>query len=222
MLQNSFISEIQSQRESTRLIFPHKTGTGWRKTDYDKAIDALHVFAPIYLAVKNGSLEQKQIQDSFFKGISDPITYRHSWKADRFWSVDAWDTYIKDGRSTNNGLVSEHVVPRSVALHHSLSQPTLEEALRELWNLSFACVITREEDQRLTKLNLKSKGYPSNPWLRYKEANIKILNVQHPPETFFLSPEEEQQLATIGILAEHKDNICQCKYCASIEKNVAS
>lgn len=211
---DTLIEPFVQERHASQRVFPYPTGTGQKPKDFDKAIDALHVFAAIYDAVRNGRLLAEKVTDIFFKSISDSITYRHSWKCGKFWSVDAWSRYMADKRSTKNDLISEHVVPRPVALRHALSMPTLQQALQAVWELSFECVITKEEDTRLNAKKLKSVGYPDDPWQRYKAADIKILDIEHPRGQFFLNEIERATLATSGILQRYGDAACGCPRCA--------
>lgn len=205
---------FEQERNASRRVFPYKTGTRQKPADFDKAIDALHVFAAIYDAVRHGHLSPEKVTTTFFQGISDSITYRHSWKCGKFWSVEAWNRYLSDKRSTKNNIISEHVVPRPVALRHALSMPTLQQALHAVWELSFECLITREEDQRLTSTKLKSVGYPEDPWQRYKEADIKILDIEHPRGQRFLNEAERATLTQLGILQSYGDAPCACTHCA--------
>lgn len=194
-------------------VFPFIPGTKFKPADYGHAETALKIFGTLWQAVKNGELTEKDIQKLFFKSISDPITYRESWKCGKFWSVAAWERACADGGTNKNGLVSEHVLPRQVALQHSLTLDTLDKAKNFICEMSFECVITKEENKKLDGNGLKKVGFPDNPWKRYQNVGIKILDVQHPRGTHFLNCDDQATLEQLGLLVKHLPQNCDCHHC---------
>lgn len=174
--------------------FPFRAGTGFKPGDMLRARDALEVFGVLWDAHQNGILERRHLQPVFFRSVSDQITYRESWKRGKFWSVDAWQAALTAGNT--NDLVSEHVLPRSQALAHALSIGNREAALQFVWDASFECVVTKEEDSRLPR----ASGYPEDPWKRYAEASIMIFDVEHPRGVRFLDDADRAALIRHGIL----------------------
>jgi hypothetical protein len=181
--------------------FPFKAGTGFKIGDTKKADSALKVFEVLWKAFQDKHIAEEDIKHIFFYSISNQITYRESWKCGKFWSVKAWKQACE--KLNTKGLLSEHVVPRSVVLNHALKRSNLADALDSVQKYSFDCVITKEEDKELTRKKLKSSTPNlSNPWERYKMANIKVLNVQYPPGKFFLDQEDRKMLEELNILVE--------------------
>lgn len=83
---------------------------------------------------------------------------------------------------------------------------TFEEAKAFIVNVSFVCVITKEENARLNAAGLAS-SHPDveDPWLRYSSLDepIKLLNVPG-----FLSEEEQDILRRHQILVDIGDLPC--------------
>ncbi|HZW13814.1 MAG TPA: hypothetical protein VFF81_11560 [Noviherbaspirillum sp.] len=207
------LSDIATNRKTTPpRVFPFVAGTNFKPSDYRHAETALRIFGVLWSAVKAGELSGNDIQKVFFDSISDPITYRESWKCGKFWSVAAWEKACADGITNKNGLISEHVLPRRVALEHALALPTVEEAKQFIWNASFECVITEKENAVLNQNGLQSKGFPTDPWERYRRAGIRVLDVQHPVGTHFLSDADRSAIGD-EILVAHHPSICSCKHC---------
>lgn len=173
--------------------FPFRSGTGFKAGDMQRAKDALAVFGVLWDAHHQGVLSQRQLQPVFFRSVSDQITYRESWKCGKFWTVDAWQAALTTGNT--NKLVSEHVLPRSVTLAHALTLPK-DEAAQFVWENSFECVVTEEENARLPR----TKGYPDDPWKRYAESEIMILDIEHPIGVWFLDDGDRTALKRHGVL----------------------
>jgi hypothetical protein len=119
------------------------------------------------------------------------------WKllGQRYWSVDAWLAWraklldtppsrrfnARDGlphgrtfpkRSTDHerGLVSEHVIPKTVIQQRLLvDRPEVETWLSR----NLCCVVTRAQDRRLAA---SSHPDPADPWLRYRHTDIVLLH----------------------------------------------
>jgi hypothetical protein len=139
------------------------------------------------------------------------------WKllGQRYWSVSAWlawrakyldtpparrlnardtrphlRTFPKRGTDHENGLVSEHVIPKAVIKERLLRSP----AEIERWlNRNLCCVVTRGEDRRLAT---SSHPDPADPWLRYRGAGIVLL---HNPDW---TEAEIEPLLRHGLLSE--------------------
>jgi hypothetical protein len=158
-----------------------------------RANDAWEVFSVLHGAFKQGRVTEEQLKPLFFRSTSDLISYCEGWKAGKFWSREAWRTAKDNGHT--NGLVSEHVLPRSVTLRHAL-ELNLDAAKQFVWENSFECVITRKEDRRLKS----DHANPHDPWERYAKANIRILDVYYPSGISFLSKKDREALDRHGIL----------------------
>lgn len=174
--------------------FPFRPGAKPGSGNMRRAEDALAVFEVLHGAYQDGRLTFEQLQPLFFRSTSDLITYREGWKAGKFWSRAAWRAACKNGNT--NGLVSEHVLPRSVALEHALALP-IEQAKQFVWANSFECVITRDEDKRV---NTVKEKYPHDPWTRYSQAGVKILDVHYPSGKPFLEDSDRHLLRRHRIL----------------------
>jgi hypothetical protein len=94
------------------------------------------------------------------------------------WSTRALRSFAKYGRvEMRNGVADalrhEHVVPRDVIAGEllALAEPT-EPTVREvLERRGIACVVTVEEDRRLTARAFD----PADPWRRYAEAGVEVV-----------------------------------------------
>lgn len=73
-------------------------------------------------------------------------------------------------------LIWEHVVPFNVIVDKFLENPTKENYLN-LLNLGVVCIITKDEDKKLSKLSDKMPGNwdGKDIWARYKESKIEIV-----------------------------------------------
>ncbi|MFT3857508.1 MAG: hypothetical protein QM742_08435 [Aquabacterium sp.] len=176
--------------------FPFKPGALPTKGHERRADDALIVFSVLHEAVKAGRLTFEQLQPLFFRSTSDLVTYREGWKAGKFWSRDAWQTAVRNKHT--NGLISEHVLPRSAALKHALKLD-IDEALAFVKAKSFECVVTKAENKAL---NAVKAAFPDDPWRRYALAGIKVLDVRGPNGVSFLDETDRAELSRHGILVE--------------------
>lgn len=175
-----------------RPTFPFRPGKMPGRGNMPAAKNALHVFAVLHEAHATGRLSLEHLKPLFLRSTSDLITYRAGWKAGKFWSVGAWAQAVEQGHT--NGLVSEHVLSRLLALRTALQLP-LDDALRFVWEASFECVVTNEGNRRLPG----DKGYPDGPWRRYAEAKVHVIDAQH-DGLFFLCDEDREPLRRHGIL----------------------
>jgi hypothetical protein len=195
--------------------FPFKAGTNYKNSDESHAISSLKIFRVLWQAVKDGSLTLDDIGDIYFYSISKTITYRDSWKRGKFWSENAWIASKKHGTTSHLGLKSEHVLPRRAVLEYALTLSSVEEAILFVEAMSFDCIVTTEENNVLTKNGLNSKGFATDPWLRYKGTGIKILNIQHPFGFKFLNEIDVETLKRHDLLSntiEDSKN-CMCELC---------
>lgn len=173
--------------------FPFTPGKRPGPGNLTAAQDALSVFDVLHEACSAGRVSVKQLHHLFFRSTSDLISYREGWKAGKFWSVEAWRKAVEQ-RNTN-GLISEHVLPRSVVLETAVEMP-LEQARKYIWDMSFECVVTRPENKKLPR----KKGYPDDPWRRYAEAGIRVLDVTYEGVPL-LTDDDREVLMRHGILA---------------------
>ncbi|HDR9250816.1 hypothetical protein WI93_24670 [Burkholderia vietnamiensis] len=169
-----------------------------------KADSALTVFEALWDAYQRKTLKAEDIQNTFFDSISDLISYRDGWKCGRYWSVDAWEKARLANGVTHNKLLAEHVLPRSAALFHALELPK-EAAKKFVWDKSFYCTITEDEDGRLNKAGLKDQGNPVDPWQRYAKVNIVILDAEDQAGRKFIPDVERAHLKQLGILHPWED-----------------
>lgn len=105
-----------------------------------------------------------------------------------FWSTKAIDLYNSNisGRSKLDGLVHEHVYPRNLIEEMVMQAKNKEEIFQILNTYAFAVIITKLEDECLTKRGLKSKlpdGKANSIKLidilsRYIDAGIEIAIVE--------------------------------------------
>lgn len=174
--------------------FPFRPGAKPGGGNLQRAQDALLIFELLHEAYQNKKLTFEQISPLFFRSTSDLISYREGWKAGKFWSCQAWD--VACGQGHTNKLVSEHVLPRSDTLKHALSL-LIDPAKDFVWNNSFECVITKDEDRLVNR----HAGNATDPWKRYAEAGVKVKDVQWPHGVFFLDKSDRALLQSHSILA---------------------
>jgi hypothetical protein len=194
----------------TRNTFPFYVRPHWLPSParLRKANAASAVFGALYDAHKTNVLAASDIQDTFFASISDLISYRDGWHCGRYWSVNAWNTARTVNGVSKAGLIAEHVLPRSVALNYALTQDRAQ-ALDFVWEQSFYCMITKDEDQLLRTAGLHALGYPADPWERYAEANrhhaasgqIQILDAEDRNGNKLISSSVRSRLLALGLLA---------------------
>ncbi|MGF6570044.1 hypothetical protein ABH945_002155 [Paraburkholderia sp. GAS333] len=194
-------SDINSRRIRQ---FPFVAGTKFKETDWRQAEKSLKVFMVLWDGVKGGTLTVDDIRHSFFYSTSDTISYRESWKCGQYWSVAAWELACKQGNT--KALISEHVLPREAMLQHLFSDhvSTANEAAAYLWENSFVCVITKEENKRLNKAKLAKEGFPLDPWKRYSgeclDDPILVLDAEFPPGNRLMSDVERVPLEQKNLL----------------------
>jgi hypothetical protein len=180
----------------SRRVFPFRPGARPGTGHAPRAKGALNVFRVLHGAYKAGEVTLDELQPLFFRSTSDLISYREGWKAGKFWSEQAWIAACTSGNT--NGLVSEHVLPRSKTLEHALQLP-VEEALDFIWEMSFECVVTKSENGRANKAEHDVR----DPWLRYRHADIQVLDICDPTGVFFLSNADRQPLVRHGLLVPY-------------------
>ncbi|KXU87142.1 hypothetical protein CR51_36015 [Caballeronia megalochromosomata] len=167
----------------------------------NKAESAHRIFKELWRGHQDHKLSARDIQDTFFQGISDLISYREGWHSGRYWSVNAWETARKSNAVTNNGLIAEHVLPRTCALGHALQLD--EQAAGDfVWKSSFYCMITEDENKALTRAGRAAAGSPDNPWERYKhdDFRIMILDVKDGAGNTLIPEAERDNLNELGLL----------------------
>lgn len=190
--------------------FPFAAGTGFRNSDWEKALQSLRFFKVVWEAVKADKLQIDDIRYAFGKSTSDAISYRESWKCGQFWSVAAWEKACENKTTAYLDLICEHVLPREEMmqhLFHSADINTVDKAAAYLWENSFVCVITKQENSRLTRAGYAKNGFVDDPWLRYSaktlEEPILVLDAECPPGTPLMSASERAKLQGLGLL-QHK------------------
>jgi hypothetical protein len=206
----------EAEAELVQATFPFDIRREWlpgdvkkRKVDdasMRKAYAARRVFEELWRGYREGRLTPQDIQDTFFKGTSDLITYRESWHAGRYWTVKAWEVARATNAVTKNGLKAEHVLPRTAALNHALGLEAQSEAGDFVWNASFYCMVTDEENDTLTRAGLAAEGNVDNPWERYSHngSRIMILDVEDARGRRLIPHAEREKLKELKILAPWK------------------
>lgn len=184
--------------------FPFEAGSGYRATDSLLARNALDVFEVLWSAARAGQLTREHLQPVFYRAVCEFVTNEEGWKRGRFWSVEAWKRAVDAGRTGNQRLVHEHVLPRSALLAHLLEVcQTKEEAIAFLKDNAFCCVVTKEENAPLPL----HKGFPDDPWRRYAlpGKRIAILDVEYPPGKHFLTDADRAMLRRHDLLVAWAD-----------------
>ena len=173
---------------------------------------ALKVFAVLHAAHRGPEgLELDDLLPLFFRSSSDLITYREGWKAGRFWSVKAFEKAVLAREKHTNGLISEHVMPRSQALIRALAIEDAEKAVEFVWNNSFECVVTADENKELTGLDQKRPRrepwvFEKGPWQRYSGTSIRILDVTCNGQAW-LTQENREALQGLDLIAKWDESI---------------
>ncbi len=102
----------------------------------------------------------------------------------RWWSQAAIDARARDPKAK---LIHEHVVPRKVLAQRlvRLNPITPDAVFDLLTRFAIACIVTPEEDARLSKGTRTRMPEPfddpahpdyDNPWLRYRLAGITVVD----------------------------------------------
>ncbi|MBW4490932.1 MAG: hypothetical protein KME12_24465 [Trichocoleus desertorum ATA4-8-CV12] len=187
--------------------FPFNPGTFGSAGSWEAAVRALKVFAVLHAAHRGPEgLEVEDLLPLFFRSSSDLITYREGWKAGRFWSVKAFLKAVHEREKHTNGLISEHVMPRSQTLRRALAMEDIQQAVEFVWDMSFECVVTADENNELTRRDKKRPRdtiwvFENGPWERYAGTNIQILDVECNGQKW-LSDEDRESLRRLKLLAE--------------------
>jgi hypothetical protein len=184
---------VEHESETSARTFPFRCGKKPGAGSGLRAIHALEVFEPLHAACRAGRLTFQHLQPLFYRSTSDLITYREGWKAGRYWSQDAWASAKLNGNT--NGLISEHVLPRSCTLRHALEIPSWDEAKQFIWTNSFECVITKREN---TEVHPRP-GDVNDPWSRYAGSSVQIIDVS-PSDEVFLTRGDRAVLRRHGLL----------------------
>ncbi len=186
--------------------FPFKPGKSVGDGSWQAAARALKVFAVLHAAHHgNEGIEFEDLQPLFFRSSSDLITYREGWKAGRFWSVEAFKVAVSAPERHTNGLISEHVMPRSQTLMRALKIEDVGLAAEFVWNNSFECVVTAKENDELTRRDAKRPKrdiwvFENGPWERYKGTGICILDVECNGHKW-LTQQDRDVLSKLDLLA---------------------
>lgn len=108
----------------------------------------------------------------------------------RFWSRDAFDIYSNRQKGENwwKELRHEHIVPKNIFVDSILKNPDVDpEVLRTHFkDKMIACVVTKREDERLSKQKLRASMPDGNTnffeisdiWERYKACGIEVLELE--------------------------------------------
>jgi hypothetical protein len=191
----------------TRQTFPFEIRPAWLPgaARMRKANSARAVFGVLHDGVTQQTLTAADLQDTFFSSISDLISYREGWHCGRYWSVEAWQKARTNNGVTNIDILAEHVLPRGIALRHALTL-NRTDAADFVWEQSFYCMITKEEDARLNAAGLQAEGWPEEPWKRYAHerlgvVGIQVLDAEDPAGNKLIPSSVRIRLQALGILA---------------------
>lgn len=90
---------------------------------------------------------------------------------------------FKSYAGAQTSLIWEHVVPTHLLIEEFFksNDPSLEEYTK-LLNYGMVCIVTKEEDNKLTSNGYRSKMpnnicLKNNPWARYQECGINVVNL---------------------------------------------
>lgn len=98
-----------------------------------------------------------------------------------YWSEKAIESHKEHGRVVTSrrdhpedALVHEHLVPRNetITMLLNLDTPT-QNQIKEILSLNIGVVVTAGEDSTLPK-----KGTINDPWQRYRDADIKWVEMK--------------------------------------------
>lgn len=187
--------------------FPFTPGSLASGGSWQAAARSLKVFAVLHAAYRGPErLEIEDLQPLFFRSSSDLVTYREGWKAGRFWSVEAFKKAVCAREKHSRGLISEHVMPRSQTLMRALAIGSMGQAAEFVWDNSFECVVTAEENNELTRQDARRPKrdiwvFENGPWERYAGTTIRILDVECNGQRW-LTPEDSEALQRLGLLAK--------------------
>ncbi len=123
-----------------------------------------------------------------------PGKYRGNpiWSTDANRSYKKWNSRCWRSSKKKKGLVipgddrlvHEHVVPRKFVVSKllNMANPTERGVGRLLRKFALAAVVTRKENRKLHRHGNKfSKTFERDPWIRYKNAKIRIVNHRRIP-----------------------------------------
>lgn len=104
----------------------------------------------------------------------------------KFWSEKAIDAFNSKKTNRTKNLQFEHVVPLNIIKSHVIEMlhdnATVDEIVEFLDRYLLVCIITKEEDDKLTELGFKvslgTELSKDTVWNRYKESGIKVCNVE--------------------------------------------
>lgn len=192
--------------------FPFMPGKPVGLGSWQAAARALKVFAVLHAAHRGPEgLELEDLLPLFFRSSSDLITYREGWKAGRFWSLKAFEKALSAREKHTNGLISEHVMPRSQTLIKALAIEDAGEAAEFVWHNSFECVLTAEENNELTGRDKKRPNrepwvFEKGPWQRYSGTSIRVLDVTCNGQKW-LTQEDRETLQDLDLIAEWNESL---------------
>lgn len=156
--------------------FPFKTTK--QKKDVESA---LKLFEVLWHSHENrrGKLSTSNMEQVFHNCISDALSYADGgWRRGKYWSPEAWKMACDAGKHSGLGLICEHVIPRTCVLKYSMETlETYEAAETFVKSNSFVCVITKDQDRMLNSNHRSSHPMITDPWLRYADHNIRVLNI---------------------------------------------
>lgn len=103
----------------------------------------------------------------------------------KYWSKDAVELFNSGDKDRVKGLIFEHVVPLNIIKQNILdlfkADATVDEVVAFLDSHLLVCVVTQEEDKKLSEYGYKTKlGVELNEdtvWNRYKGSFITVCSV---------------------------------------------
>lgn len=145
-------------------------------------------------------IEEHIISEPARQNVLDEISWKYTETGKgknlccKYWSEKAIDQYKKniennEEKDKNKGLVHEHVIPRDIFINTILKMikdksNTEIITKEELDKRLIACVITKEEDEMLSKKTMPGKDAGKgffdikDIWGRYKKTGIKVFEVE--------------------------------------------
>lgn len=175
---------------------------------YDNPAAGWRELREILIRLASGSLRtfskksRKSEAEVMLKKLLDKVVWAYTeapgkYRGNPIWSIGAnrsykkwnsrcWKSSKKNKRLVipdDDRLVHEHVVPRKFVVSKllNMANPTERKIGSLLRKFALAAVVTRKENRKLHRHGNDSKVFERDPWIRYKNAKIRIVNHSRMP-----------------------------------------
>lgn len=153
------------------------------KTNYEMAKDDINFEVGFEILLKHilWYIDEKLDDNGEFKkGLGRHVRQK-------FWSENAIEAFNNRKTNRTKNLQFEHVVPLNVIKSYVVDMLkndfSVDEIVDFLDRHLFVCIITKEEDDKLTELGFKvslgAELTEDTIWNRYKKAGIKVCNTEY-------------------------------------------